>query len=311
MTPSTSPSDSERFGGLSVALLTPMHEDGSVDERSLRAHVDRMIAGGCDVIMPCGTTGEGATLEPDEQARVIGIAAETADGRVPIVAGAGSSSTAVACRLARGAREAGADGVLSVTPAYNKPSQEGLFGHFTAIADAADGLPVILYNVPGRTSVALEIETTLRLAELAPFVGIKEASGTLDAVHTLLAERPEGFLVLSGDDILTLPAIALGADGVVSVAANEAPALMSRLVRAVRDGDMDEARRLHFRLLPLFRANFIETNPVPVKTACHLLGWMRDEVRPPLAPLSPSNLGRVEAALDEAGLLGTGNGGLG
>ncbi len=296
--------DPQSFRGLSVALLTPMHEDGSIDEPTLRAHVDRMIAGGCDVLMPCGTTGEAATLSVEEQERVVRIVVEAADGRVPVVAGAGSNSTAVARQLAANAKGAGASGILAVTPSYNKPSQEGLLGHFTAIADAADGLPVVLYNVPGRTAVNLEVATTLRLAELDQIVGIKEATGTLDPIHTLLAERPEGFLVLAGDDILTLPALALGGDGVVSVAANEAPELMSRLVRSAAAGEFDEARRLHFHLLPLLRMNFVETNPVPVKTACHLMGMMRAEVRAPLAPLAVGNLARLEAVLHRVGLLG-------
>ena len=295
--------DSRPFRGLSVALLTPMHDDGSIDEPALRAHVDRMVTGGCDVLMPCGTTGEAATLSVEEQRRVVELVVEAAEGRVPVVAGAGSNSTAVARTLASNAKQAGASGILAVTPSYNKPSQEGLFGHFTAIADAADGLPVILYNVPGRTAVTLEVETTLKLAVLDQIVGIKEATGTLDPIHTLLAERPDGFLVLAGDDILTLPAMVLGGDGVVSVAANETPDLMSRLVRAARAGDLDEARRLHFHLLPLLRMNFVETNPVPVKTACHLMGSMKAHLRAPLAPLSVENLERLEATLLRTGLL--------
>lgn len=295
--------DPQAFRGLSVALLTPMHEDGSVHEPALRAHVRRMVEGGVDVLMPCGTTGEGATLTVEEQKRVVQIVAEASEGEAPVVAGAGSNSTAEARRLARNARDAGADGILSVTPSYNKPSQEGLYGHFTAVADAAEGLPVILYNVPGRTAVNLETDTILRLAELDSVVGVKEASGSLEPINTLLAHRPPGFLVLAGDDVLTLPVLALGGDGVVSVAGNEAPDLMSSLVRAVFEGDLQEARRLHFHLLPLFRANFVETNPVPVKTACHLMGLISPDVRLPLAPLSGASLGLLEEALIETGLI--------
>ncbi len=290
------------FAGLSVALVTPMHDDGRIHEPDLRAHVERMVAGGVDVLMPCGTTGEGVTLSPEEHAEVVRMVVETAAGRAPVVAGVGSSSTRTACALAEGAREAGADGILASCPPYNRPSQAGLYGHFTAVADCADGLPVILYNVPGRSAVNLETDTILRLAELDAFVGIKEASGSLEPVHTLLRERPEGFLVLAGDDVMALPVIALGGDGVVSVTGNEAPALMSRLVRAAMAGDLQEARAIHFRLLPLFRANFVETNPVPVKTACHRMGWMTPHVRLPLVALSGESLDRLEAALDAAGL---------
>lgn len=291
----------QRFQGTGVALVTPFHADGSVDLEAFRAHVHRVVEDGVDFLVPCGTTGESATLADAEQGAVIRAAVEAAAGRVPVLAGAGTNSTSHAERLARAARRAGADGILSVTPYYNKPTQEGLFRHFQAVSQAAR-IPVILYNVPGRTSCNLLPETVLRLAELPYVAGVKEASGDLAQMATILAARPRDFVVLSGDDELTLPLLALGGDGVISVVANEAAAEMSALVSAGRSGNVAEARALHFRLLDLMRANFCETNPIPVKTALELLGGPPARFRAPLSRMGPRGRARLEAALRSAGL---------
>ncbi|TVP76490.1 MAG: 4-hydroxy-tetrahydrodipicolinate synthase [Gemmatimonadales bacterium] len=303
MSTETPPLPASRFRGLSVAMVTPFDPQGAIDEQALRAHVDRLVEGGVSVLMPCGTTGEGVTLSPEEHGRVVGIVVDAAGGRVPVVAGAGSSSTRAAADLARRSVSAGADGLLCVTPAYNRPSRTGLRDHFLHLADAAGGRPIVLYNVPGRTAVELDADTILELAGDPRFVGVKEASGGLDLVNTVLASRPEGFLVLAGDDELALPVLALGGDGVVSVAANEAPAPMAALVDAGLHGRLDEARTLHRRLLPIMRANFVESNPGPVKEACHILGWMEPVLRPPLARLEPASAARLRAAMEASGLL--------
>lgn len=291
--------------GLSVAVVTPMAEDGSIDFAALDRHAGWLIEQGADVLMPCGTTGESATLDADEQRRVIATCVQAADGRVPVFAGAGTNSTERSKRLAVAAVEEGASGLLLVTPYYNRPSQEGLFRHYEEVALAGQGVPVVLYNVPGRTGVNLEPETLFRLAELDAVVGVKEASGDLDQVMTLVRDRAEGLLVLSGDDETALAIMALGGDGLVSVAANEAPAQMKALVSAALAGDIGEARRVHYELLSLMRVNFIETNPVPVKTALHLMGRMGPGVRSPLAPLSQASLEALRRVLRETGLLGT------
>lgn len=299
-TPTAGPDSPLR--GLSVALATPFDAEGSIDAPALRAHARRMLEGGVDVLMPCGTTGEGATLSPAEQREVLRHCLEEVGDRMAVFAGAGSNDTAATAALVRAAREEGAHGVLCVTPYYNKPSQEGLLRHYEALAEAGQGLPLVLYNVPGRTGVNLHPETVLRLAALEPIVAVKEASGDLDQIMTILRDRPEGFLVLAGDDAFALPVIALGGDGVVSVAANEVPAPMAALVAAALAGRIEEAREIHFRLLPLMRANFVDTNPVPVKRALALMGWMSDRVRLPLAPLPPAGEEVLRRAMAEAGL---------
>ncbi len=293
----------ERFRGLGVALVTPMRKDGSVDLDAFALHADAMVVGGVDYLVPCGTTGESATLTSEEQARVIGAAVEVADGRVPVLAGAGANGTHEAVERSVAAHRAGADGILSVAPYYNKPPQEGLYRHFEAVAEAAE-IPVVLYNVPGRTSSNILPETVLRLAELPNVVGIKEASGSLAQVTDILARRPEGFLVLSGDDEITLALLGLGADGLISVIANEAPAEITSLVHAGLEGSMEQARKLHFRLLDLMRCNFVETNPIPVKTAVELLGGPEAHFRLPLVPISPECRAKLELALASAGLRG-------
>jgi 4-hydroxy-tetrahydrodipicolinate synthase len=292
----------ERFRGTGVALVTPFAEDGGLDLEAHADHVERMVSGGVEVLVPCGTTGESVTMSREEQRRVIETTVQAASGRVPVMAGAGTNDTREAASLAVAAREAGADAILSVCPYYNKPPQEGLYRHFAAVAEAAE-IPVFLYNVPGRTSVNLTADTTLRLAEIPNVAGIKEASGDLEQVASILARRPEGFLVLSGDDELTLPMLALGADGLVSVAANEAPRDVSDMVRLGLDGDFARARLLHFQLLDLMRANFAETNPVPVKKGVELLGGPPARYRPPLTKPTEATESRLVRALVRARLL--------
>ena len=292
----------ERFRGVGVALVTPFRDDRSVDVEALRHHVEFQIEEGVQVLVPCGTTGESATLSADEQMLVVQTTVLAAAGRVPVLAGAGGSDTADVVRRAKAARQAGADGILSVSPAYNKPSQRGLIEHFRAVAVAVD-CPVVVYNVPGRTCSNVLPETMLTLAEVDNIVGVKEASGDVNQIMAIIRERPDGFLVLSGDDSLALPLIAAGADGVISVVANEAPGLMSRMIGAALRGDHDEARGLHYRLLPLMQANFVETNPVPVKAALELMGRHEARYRLPLVPLDPANLPCIRRALADAGLL--------
>ncbi|MBI4541149.1 MAG: 4-hydroxy-tetrahydrodipicolinate synthase [Gemmatimonadetes bacterium] len=294
--------DVSRFRGLAVALVTPFREDGSVDQEAFEEHVEAMIAGGVDVLVPCGTTGESATLDAAEQRALVRAAVRVAAGRVPVMAGAGANDTRKALALAGAAVEEGADALLVVCPYYNKPTQEGLYRHFEAIARSVD-VPVCVYNVPGRTASNLRPETMLRLAELENICGIKEASGDLGQVMSLVRDLPHGFLVLSGDDELTLPILALGGDGVISVIANEAPGPMAELVRAGLVGDFESARRIHYRLLPLMRANFVESNPIPVKSALEMLGRMRAHFRLPLTPISDAGARTLRAALEAAGLV--------
>ncbi len=296
--------DASAFRGVLPALVTPMHPDGAIDRDALDAVVESVVAGGVHGVVPCGTTGESATLTPEEQRGVIARVVEVVGGRVPVLAGAGGNDTRSAAALARSAAEAGADGILSVTPYYNRPPLSGLVEHYRTIARAADR-PVVLYNVPGRTARDLLPDEVFRIAEAVPgVVGIKEASGAIDRFSTLVADRPADFVVLSGDDELTLPALALGADGVVSVVANEAPALMAALFHAAREGRNDEARALHFRLLRLMRANFVVTNPVPVKCALELLGGAEAGFRLPLARPAASDplWSTLRAALEAAGV---------
>ena len=292
----------QKFQGTGTALVTPFHLDGSVDEAALVRLVEFQIEAGIDMLLPCGTTGEGATLETAEWERVIALVVERASGRVPVIAGAGCNSTARALRLTKRAAELGADGILSVGPYYNKPSQNGFYEHFKAVAEVCD-LPLIVYNVPGRTSSNIRAETTLRLAELRGIMAVKEASGDLDQVMEIIRHRPEGFRVLSGDDALTLPMIVLGADGVVSVVSNEAPAMFGELVDAALDGEFDRARALQYRLLPLMRANFIESNPIPVKAVLAMMGLLEESYRLPLTRASNESREALRNIASELGLL--------
>ena len=290
--------------GCATALVTPFKSDGAIDEERMRALVERQINGGVRLLVPCGTTGESATMTEDEDARVIGLTIDVARGRAKVIAGAGSNSTASAIEYSKRAQELGADAVLQVAPWYNKPTQEGLYAHFQAIAAAVPDLPIMLYNVPGRTSSNIAAETTLRLARACEnIVAVKEASGNLSQMMEILRERPDGFAVLSGDDAVTLPLIALGAEGIVSVASNEIPDLMSRLANLALEGKWNEARELHYRLLPLMDVNFIESSPGPVKAALAMMGKITEAYRLPLVNISDGNRSRLAGVLKDLKLI--------
>jgi 4-hydroxy-tetrahydrodipicolinate synthase len=292
--------------GCATALVTPFKTDGSIDEERMRALVDRQINGGVKLLVPCGTTVESATMTEDEDARVIGMTIDVARGRAKVIAGAGSNSTASAIDYSKRARDLGADALLQVAPWYNKPTQEGLYAHFHAIAQAVPDVPIMLYNVPGRTSSNIAAQTTLRLArDCENIVAVKEASGNLSQIMEILRERPKGFAVLSGDDAVTLPLIALGAEGIVSVASNEIPDLMSQMANLALDGKWDEARALHYRILPLMEVNFIESSPGPVKAAMAMLGLLDENFRLPLVPITEKSRTRVREVITELGLIGT------
>ncbi|WP_237170613.1 4-hydroxy-tetrahydrodipicolinate synthase [Paludisphaera borealis] len=288
------------FAGCTVALATPFR-DGAVDEPVLRAWVEWQIAQGTPVISPVGTTGEAPTLSHAEHERVIAIVVETAAGRAKVLPGTGSNSTAEAVRLTKFAANAGADGALLVAPYYNRPSQEGIYRHFAAVAESVD-LPIVLYNIPGRTGRNVEVDTVERLAGLGPIVAIKEASGSLDQVSEILVRTD--LTVLSGDDSLTLPMLAVGAEGVISVAANLIPQDIAALIREFNAGDLRAARERHARLFPLCRELLgLAPNPVPLKAALALLGRGNGELRLPLCPLDEAALGRLSQALNQYGLL--------
>jgi 4-hydroxy-tetrahydrodipicolinate synthase len=285
--------------GCGTALVTPFTRSGEVDEPALRRLVEWQIAEGIHFIVPCGSTGEAATLTPAEQRRVVEVTVEVTEGRVPVVAGAGSNDTARAIALSREMQAAGATHLLHVSPAYNKPPQRGIVAHFRAVADSVD-LPIVVYNVPGRTASNIEARTTLTLAENPRIVAIKEASGNLAQVTEILRHRPQGFSVLSGDDALTLAVMAAGGDGVVSVVSNVTPRLMARLVDWCASGDFAEARALAMRLTPWFEAAFIDSNPIPVKAALAMMGRIENVLRLPLVPLGDGHVALVKAALAKA-----------
>jgi len=289
------------FTGTGTALVTPFRTDGSLDEAAIRALVKRQIDAGINFLVPCGTTGESPTLTHAEHLRVVELTLEIAKGKVPVLAGAGGYNTAEVITLANELKQLGADGILSVTPYYNKPTQEGLFQHFKAIASAVN-LPIILYSVQGRTGVNIEPSTVLRLSQVPNIVGIKEASGSITQMGAILNLVPRDFLVLSGDDSLTLPLIALGGRGLISVASNEIPAEMTRLVQAALAGDFVEARRLHFQYLSLMDINFVESNPIPVKAALAEMGLVQPVWRLPLVAPKPENLARIRAVLESLNL---------
>jgi 4-hydroxy-tetrahydrodipicolinate synthase len=282
--------------GCGTALVTPFAADGSLDEASLRALIEWQIEQGVHFLVPCGSTGEAATLSLDEHLRVVEITVEQVDGRVPVVAGAGSNDTAKCIELARAVAARGASHLLVVSPAYNRPPQRGLIAHFEAVADAVD-IPLLLYNVPGRTACNIEAATTLVLAQHPRVIGIKEASGDLNQINEILLERPEGFSVLSGDDALTLPIMALGGEGVVSVVSNAAPGEMSELATAMERGDLARARQLQATLHPLMTAAFVESNPIPIKAALAELGRIGATVRLPLTSLAEGHRAAVKAAM--------------
>jgi 4-hydroxy-tetrahydrodipicolinate synthase len=289
--------------GCATALVTPFTADGAIDEAALTRLIEYQLSGGVKLLVPCGTTGESATMTEEEDQRVIKRAIELARGRAHVIAGTGSNSTAVAIDNSRIARDLGADAVLVVAPFYNKPTQQGLYAHFRAIAEAVD-LPIVIYNVPGRTSCNISADTTLRLArDCENIAAVKEASGNLSQIMEILRERPDGFRVLSGDDALTFPMIALGADGLISVASNEAPELMARMVDLALDGKWSEARELHYRLLPLMEVNFIESSPGPVKAGLAMMNLIEENYRLPLVPIAEKSRAQLRVVLAELGLL--------
>ena len=289
------------FEGVMTALITPFR-NGEVDEAALRGLVERQIEAGIDGLVPCGSTGESATLSHEEHNRVVEITIEAAAGRVPVVAGTGSNSTAEAIALTAHAKEAGASGALLLSPYYNKPTQEGIYEHYAAVARET-ALPLVIYNIPGRTASNIAPETIGRLAQLEHVVGIKEASGDLDQMSHVVAACPDDFAVLSGDDSLTLPLLSVGGKGVISTSSNVAPSQMTGLVRTFAAGDAAGARKLHHALLPLFDALFCETNPIPVKAACAALGWCDGEIRLPMTPITEPNLERLKLVLKDVGIL--------
>ncbi|RMH04844.1 MAG: 4-hydroxy-tetrahydrodipicolinate synthase [Nitrospirae bacterium] len=289
------------FTGSLVAIVTPFRH-GRIDEPAFRELIEFQIANGTHGIVPCGTTGESATLSPQEHERMVALTVEAVNHRVPVLAGTGSNSTEEALAFTKHAKVAGADGALLITPYYNKPTQEGLFRHYATIAEAVD-LPMVLYNIPSRTGVNLLPATVARLAKLPNIVGIKEGSGSLQQVSEILYQCGGDFTVLSGDDPLTLPMMALGAKGVITVTANIAPRDMAAMVNAALDGKMDAARQLHFKLAPLFSALFYETNPIPVKTALAMMNKIDGEVRLPLTPMAPDTRERLRKVLTAYGLI--------
>lgn len=287
------------FRGLATALVTPFDESGEVDYLTLKNLVEWQIENGVDAIVPVGTTGESATLIDDEKYKVIETVIEQANGRITIIAGAGTNSTKKSIEQAKKAKELGADAILSITPYYNKPTQQGLYAHFAEIANAVD-IPIVMYNVPGRTGVNMTAETTLKIAyEIPNVVGIKESSGNLIQVMQIIKDRPDGFKVYSGDDSFAFPIILAGGDGVISVASNEVPSLMKQLVSACLNGELEKARELHYKLLPLMEANFIETNPIPVKSAMAMLGLIKEIYRLPLVNMSEKNKEKLKNILFE------------
>jgi 4-hydroxy-tetrahydrodipicolinate synthase len=290
--------------GCATALVTPFDSQGAIDEQRFRNLIDYQIAGGVKILIPCGTTGESATMTEEEDLRVISIAVEAAKGRARVIAGTGSNSTAAAIKYSKAARDIGVDGVLVVAPYYNKPTQQGMYQHFRAVAEAVTDLPVVLYNVPGRTSSNIAAETVIRLAgDLQNIAAVKEASGNLSQIMAILRGRPDGFKVFSGDDAVTLPLIALGADGIVSVASNEAPRLMSDMTEAALSDEWEKARELHYRLLPLMEGNFIESSPGPVKAALAIMGLIEENLRLPLVPVEDKTRQRMREIVADLGLL--------
>ncbi|MFB3921287.1 MAG: 4-hydroxy-tetrahydrodipicolinate synthase [Terriglobia bacterium] len=288
--------------GCGTALVTPFRRDGTVDDAALRRLVQFQLREGIDFLVPCGTTGETPTLEHGEYTGVIRLVVEEVHGKVPVIAGVGGNNTRKIASLAEEVSGLGVQGILSVAPYYNKPTQEGLYQHFKTIAEATD-LPIVVYNVPSRTSSNIEPATVARLAKIENIVGIKEASGSIVQQMEVLAAVPPDFAVLSGDDAFTFPLMALGGRGIISVVSNEIPGQMAKLAHLMLDGKIDEARKLHFQLLPLMQANFIETNPIPVKAALAMMGMIEEVYRLPLVPMKPENRARLEKVMSALGLL--------
>lgn len=290
------------FHGSMVAIITPFDAQGNFDEESYRQLIEFQIENGTDVIVPCGTTGESATLNYKEHNQVIKTCIEQVNKRVPVIAGTGSNATAEAIEISLHAKELGADGILLVSPYYNKPSQEGLYQHYKALAERV-ALPQVLYNVPGRTGMNVTAATTIRLAEFSNIVAIKEASGDLTQASAIIAQAGDKIDVISGDDFLTLPLMACGAKGVISVTANIMPKQVKDMVQAVQENRWDDARRLHLELLDVHQAMFIESNPVPVKTSAALMGKCRADVRLPLVAMQPTTLEKLQNVLQQHALI--------
>ncbi len=289
------------FTGCGTALVTPFKQDLSLDESTLRRLVRRQIEAGINFLVPCGTTGESPTLSRADHLRVVEITLEEAKGKVPVLAGAGGYNTHEVIELAREIEKMGADGVLSVTPYYNKPTQEGLYQHYKAIASTIR-LPIVVYSVQGRTGVNVEPATLARLAQIENIVGVKEASGNIGQMANVVHEVPASFAVLSGDDAITIPLIALGGRGIISVVSNESPAEMTQLAQAALRGDYDGARAIQRRFLPLMNINFVESNPIPVKAAMAMMGLLEPVYRLPMCPPSDANRSKIEKVLESVGL---------
>ncbi len=289
------------FKGAIVAIVTPF-KNGRIDEEALRKLIEFQIEGGTSGIVPCGTTGESATLTHEEHDRVIEITIDAVKKRIPVIAGTGSNSTAEALRLTKHAYEAGADGALIVCPYYNKPTQEGLYRHYKTIAGDVP-IPIIVYNIPGRTGINLNPDTLARLAEIPNIVGVKEAAGSIKQMSDIIGLCDPDFDVLSGDDAFTLPLLALGGKGIISVISNVAPADMAEMVSAFEAGDLEKARRLHYKMIPLIDSLFVETNPVPVKAALSMMGMIEYELRLPLCKLTQGSYDRLKKAMTDYGLI--------
>lgn len=289
------------FSGSMAAIVTPFC-DGRIDAQALERLIEFQVENGTSAIVPCGSTGESATLTHEEHAEVVRLAVKFVRGRVPIIAGTGSNSTSEAIVLTRAAKEAGAAAALLISPYYNKPTQEGIYQHYKAIADSTR-FPLIVYNIPGRTASKIEATTIARLAELEHIVGVKEATGSLDEVQEVIRLCGDQIELYSGDDSLTLPIMAVGGVGVISVAANVMPKASAQMLAACRNGDWDTARRLHYHMLPVIRALFLETNPIPVKAAVAMMGYCRDEIRLPLLPMSEAPKAKLRAVMEQFGLL--------
>jgi 4-hydroxy-tetrahydrodipicolinate synthase len=289
------------FTGCGTALVTPFDSSGALDEAAVRRLARRQIEAGIHFLVPCGTTGETPTLSAEERRRVVELVVEEAAGEVPVLAGAGGYDTKGVVAAARAMEAAGAQGLLSVTPYYNKPTPEGLYRHYQAIAHATP-LPIVVYNVPGRTGCNVTPETLIRLASISTVAAVKEASGNINQISEVCRTVPADFIVLSGDDAMTLPAMAVGARGLISVASNEVPAEMAQLVEAAEKGDYADARERHQRLLPLLTANFAESNPIPVKTAMAQMGLLEEAFRLPMVPAKAETRERLARVLAELGL---------
>jgi 4-hydroxy-tetrahydrodipicolinate synthase len=293
----------KQFTGVGTALITPFNRDGALDESAIKRLVRRQIDAGVHFLSPCGTTGEAPTLSHRDKLRVVELVVEESNGRVPVLAGAGGYDTREVIELSRDMERIGADGLLSVTPYYNKPTQEGLYQHFKAIAESVT-LPIVLYNVPTRTSVNLSLETTMRLSEIPNIVATKEAAVNVEHWSSIVIGARDGFHLLSGDDPLTVVAMAVGGRGVVSVASNEAPTEMAQIVELCEKGDFAAARKLHHWLLPLIQVNFVETNPIPCKAAMAAMGLIEESYRLPLVPPTPATREKITRVLQQLKLLG-------